>query len=95
MAQINIRIDDSLKEKADELFDELGMNMTTAFTVFVKTAVRQRRIPFDLSLGPKSEISQEEYLALLDELCGSIDDPTFVEPIEIPWEHNTPRIEVK
>ena len=33
MAQINIRIDDALKEKADTLFDELGLNMTTAFTI--------------------------------------------------------------
>jgi len=52
MAQVNIRIDDSLKEKADLLFDELGLNMTTAFTMFVKAAVRQNGIPFKLHLDP-------------------------------------------
>ena len=52
MAQINIRIDDELKEKAEFLFDELGLNMTTAFTMFLKTAVRQRGIPFDLNIDP-------------------------------------------
>ena len=52
MAQINIRIDDTLKEKADALFDELGLNMTTAFNVFIKAAIRQRGIPFELSLDP-------------------------------------------
>lgn len=52
MAQVNIRIDDELKEKADILFGELGMNMTTAFTIFVKTAVRQRGIPFNLTIDP-------------------------------------------
>jgi len=52
MAQVNIRIDDDLKEKADSLFDELGLNMTTAFTIFIKTAIRQQGIPFDLSLDP-------------------------------------------
>ena len=52
MAQVNIRIDDDLKEKADKLFDELGLNMTTAFTMFVKAAVRQRGIPFDVSIDP-------------------------------------------
>ena len=50
MAQVNIRLDDSLKEKADVLFDELGLNMTTAFTIFVRQTVRQGRIPFDITV---------------------------------------------
>jgi len=49
VAQVNIRIDDGLKEKADFLFDELGLNMTTAINMFVKQAVRQGRIPFDVT----------------------------------------------
>jgi len=49
MAQINIRIDDDLKDKADVLFNELGMNMTTAFNVFIRQAVRQGGIPFDIT----------------------------------------------
>ena len=52
MAQINISIDDNLKEQADRLFDELGLNITTAFTIFVKAAVRQRGIPFELTIDP-------------------------------------------
>ncbi len=52
MAQVNIRIDDELKEKADALFDGLGLNMTTAFTIFIKAAVRPQGIPFDLNLDP-------------------------------------------
>ena len=52
MAQVNIRIDDDLKEKADTLFDNLGLNMTTAFTMFVKAAVRHNGIPFDVSIDP-------------------------------------------
>jgi DNA-damage-inducible protein J len=52
MAQVNIRIDDDLKNKADTLFDELGLNMTTAFTMFVKAAVRQRGIPFEVNIDP-------------------------------------------
>ena len=49
MAQVNIRIDDSLKEKADSLFDELGLNMTTAINIFVRQVVRQGRIPFEIT----------------------------------------------
>jgi len=49
MAQVNIRIDDVLKEKADFLFNELGLNMTTAINIFVKQAVRQGCIPFEIT----------------------------------------------
>ena len=49
MTQVNIRMDASLKEKADSLFDELGLNMTTAINMFVKQVVRQGRIPFDIT----------------------------------------------
>ena len=58
MAQknINIRMDENLKEQFDHLCNELGMNMTTAFNIFAKTVVRQRRIPFDISLDvPNAE----------------------------------------
>jgi hypothetical protein len=46
---VNIRMDSELKRQAEELFDELGMNMSTAFTIFVRQAVRQRKIPFEIS----------------------------------------------
>jgi DNA-damage-inducible protein J len=51
MAQtnINIRMDVSLKKQAEVLFNELGINMTTAFNIFVRQAVRQQRIPFEVS----------------------------------------------
>ena len=52
MAQVSIRIDDELKNRAETLFEELGMNMTTAFIIFIKAALRQNGIPFDLSIDP-------------------------------------------
>ena len=51
MAQVNIRIDDNIKEKADILFSELGINMTTAFNIFIRQAIRQGGIPFDISIN--------------------------------------------
>jgi DNA-damage-inducible protein J len=51
MAQVNIRLEDSLKEKADALFDELGLNMTTAINMFVRQAVRQGGIPFGITVN--------------------------------------------
>lgn len=51
MAQtnVNIRMDENLKKQFDVFCSEIGMNMTTAFCVFAKTAVRQNRIPFEIS----------------------------------------------
>jgi DNA-damage-inducible protein J len=49
MAQVNIRIDDELKARADNIFEELGLNMTTAFTMFVRQTIRQGGIPFQIT----------------------------------------------
>ena len=49
MAQVNIRIDDSLKERADNVFEELGLTMTTAVNVFIRQVVRQGGIPFEIT----------------------------------------------
>ncbi|MCL1887797.1 MAG: type II toxin-antitoxin system RelB/DinJ family antitoxin [Kiritimatiellaeota bacterium] len=46
---ITIRMDASLKQEAEELFADLGMNLTTAFNVFIRQSVRKQRIPFDIS----------------------------------------------
>ena len=46
---INIRMDKTLKEQAEILLSELGMNMTTAFNIFLRQTVRERGIPFQIS----------------------------------------------
>jgi DNA-damage-inducible protein J len=52
-------MDEELKKQAEVLFNELGMNMTTAFTIFAKTAVRQQRIPFEIAADPfYSDVNQ-------------------------------------
>ena len=43
---ISIRMDSDLKARADALFDELGMNMSTAFNIFVRQSLREGGIPF-------------------------------------------------
>ena len=53
---LSIRIDTELKKQAEHLFSELGMNMTTAFNVFVRQSVRQGKIPIEISLDvPNAE----------------------------------------
>jgi len=48
---LSIRIDRNLKEEADQIFNELGMNLTTAITIFVRQSVRQKKIPFEIALN--------------------------------------------
>jgi len=47
---LNIRIDKELKEQAEVFFSELGLNMSSAFNIFVRQSLRQGKIPFELSL---------------------------------------------
>ena len=47
---LNIRTDKDIKEQAEKIFAELGLNMTTAINMFLRTAIRERGIPFELTL---------------------------------------------
>ncbi|MCL2337919.1 MAG: type II toxin-antitoxin system RelB/DinJ family antitoxin [Firmicutes bacterium] len=47
--RLTIRVDKSLKEQAEILFERLGMNMTTALNVFLRKAVAESAIPFPVS----------------------------------------------
>ena len=49
VTNLNIKIDRELKTKADRLFNDMGMNLTTAVNVFVRQAVLERAIPFKIS----------------------------------------------
>lgn len=48
MAQVNFRIDDRVKNEADELFDNLGLSLSAAITIFLKQAVARRGFPFPI-----------------------------------------------
>jgi len=54
MAQVlvNFRMDEDLKKSMEHTCQSLGMNMTTAFTIFAKKMSREKRIPFDVSVDP-------------------------------------------
>ena len=45
---VTIRMDDGLRRQADSLFEQMGLNMTTAVNAFVRQAVREGKIPFEL-----------------------------------------------
>ena len=62
MANVNItiRMDEDLKREADALFDEMGMSFTTAINVFVRQALREGRIPFDVKTTPRERYATDE-----------------------------------
>ena len=68
MANINvtIRIDEDLKEEADQLFDDLGMSFTTAINVFVKQSLREGRIPFEITKTPRTAGFDHSLVSLAD-----------------------------
>ena len=47
---INFRIDENIKKEMEQLCNELGITMTTAFNMFAKKMIREKRIPFDVSI---------------------------------------------
>lgn len=56
VSNVSFRIDSDLKAQADTLFSQLGMNMTTAFNIFLRQAVREGCIPFNITINtPNSE----------------------------------------
>ena len=60
---LNIRTDKAIKEQADVIFAELGLNMTTAINIFLRTTIREHGIPFALKL----DVPNEETVAAIEE----------------------------
>jgi DNA-damage-inducible protein J len=55
-SNVSFRIDTSIKNQADRLFAELGLNMTTAFNIFLRQAIREGSIPFSVTVNtPNAE----------------------------------------
>ena len=53
---INVRVDANLKQSAESLFADLGLNMSTAITMFLKSAVNHDGIPFEVKrMSPNAE----------------------------------------
>ena len=73
---VTLRVDDELKKQADALFSELGMNLSTAFNIFLRQSVREQQIPFNVSKNVPNAVT----LAAMDaaekdeDIYGPFDD---------------------
>lgn len=59
---VNFRLDEDVKKGMEQVCTELGMSMTTAFTIFAKKVCREKRIPFNVSIDPFYSESNMRYL---------------------------------
>lgn len=65
---IQVQVDDELKKKSDHLFEDLGIDTTTAILIFLQKAVSDNGFPFDMEmddLSPYKEMSEEEFMSKL------------------------------
>lgn len=70
--RIRIRMNSDLKTQADALFNELGMDLSTAFNLFVRQSLFEGRIPFEISLNQPNK----ETIAAMLEAKRIAKDPT-------------------
>ncbi len=59
VTNLNIRINKDIKETAEKIFGELGINMTTAINVFLRQTIRENGIPFELKLDTPNKITMD------------------------------------
>ncbi|HGL8692912.1 TPA: type II toxin-antitoxin system RelB/DinJ family antitoxin [Streptococcus agalactiae] len=64
MSTVAVRVDDQLKDEATELFQSLGLDMSTAVKMFLIQSVKTQSIPFEIK--NKSFISDEEFQKLVE-----------------------------
>lgn len=62
---VNFRMEADLKKSMEQACSELGMSMTTAFTIFAKKVSREKRIPFDVCVDPFCSDQNMHYLKKL------------------------------
>ena len=62
MAQISLRVDDDVKHNAEKTLDDIGLSMSAAINIFLKTVARENRIPFELSADPFYSANNIRYL---------------------------------
>lgn len=75
MAQtmVNFRMDEELKRSMESACADMGLSMTTAFTIFAKKVARERRIPFEVSAPPADPFYSEENMRHLEEVIARIE----------------------
>ena len=59
---VNVRVDDDVKQNVERLFNDLGMNISTAVNMFFRQVIADQALPFHPKTNRRSRISLEERL---------------------------------
>lgn len=62
MANLNIHVDDTLKQQAELILSDIGLSLSTATTIFLKQVVRCNGIPFELRADPFYSVENQTRL---------------------------------
>ncbi|MBQ9828191.1 MAG: type II toxin-antitoxin system RelB/DinJ family antitoxin [Lachnospiraceae bacterium] len=62
---LQVRVEDSLKEESAKIFEDLGIDISTAVRMFLKRAVKVKGIPFNMTLQETPYLAEEGYQAML------------------------------
>lgn len=69
MAQVNFRIDETVKEKAESALNDMGLTLSAAVTMFLTKVGRERRIPFEITADP---FYSEENIRYLEQMMSDV-----------------------
>ena len=70
---VQFRIDDDLKEQATEIYDKLGLDLSTAMRIFLKRSVAVKGLPFGMTLSDEAFASDTEVMKLSESLMDKND----------------------
>ena len=78
MTTVSLRIEDKMKKELDDMCAEMGMNITTFFMIYVKRALRDRKIPFEI-VAPREQFYSKENVECIKESMQQIQEGKIVQ----------------
>ncbi|MBQ8385428.1 MAG: type II toxin-antitoxin system RelB/DinJ family antitoxin [Spirochaetaceae bacterium] len=85
MTNVTIRLDSDDKAEFSRICEKIGLSVSAAFNVFVKTVIKEERIPFELSARDRDDFYSEANLRHLEELK-RLDDAGQLHFVTKTWE---------
>jgi len=83
LVTVNVRMDKKIKVEAEKLFADLGINMSSAINIFIRQAIRQNKIPFEISAEKTAIPEVKNRRSAFGCLKGKINIPDdFNEPLD-------------
>jgi len=77
MAQVNIRINDKLKEEGERLFEQMGISFSSAVNIFISQAVREQALPFRVAVRRPKDITLASEKALAEDWLSPEDEEAW------------------